>query len=542
MTTDADTDALLATLHALDAYLDLEIRRAEAKASGWGGAKAPDRSSRIPDADAILAEALEVTGHDEAFADDTLDPLGYLDILGAVREIGEAWLRGEAARAIGEPLEKAVGSARGAAIPAAVGKFFGKARRYLRELLTAGVLALNGSEGLSDEDAREIDAVHGKQVAFLDKFRRQIAGGERPLDGTFPARAGLYGADVWGRAQEVVRRGAIRSRAYTHARRIHAGIDKACEVCESEQDKGWQPIRDVLPIGKSPCKCRCHCFITYGSEADVREGKSLGPGWATKRHVPCRDERGRFASCGGAAPGTRVQGGKPHGGGGGAKPRKPGGKPKPPEKPGAGPKKPKPKPKKPAAKPPRDKPRPTGGPEKPGPAAAPATFLDESADHARSLGIKVEPKGHARFVEKYGDRAEAIPASFNLRTGTIYLNEKHDYWEDPATYTARMGKTGLWSTTNRNHAIDHEIAHAIHYREVGPARFDAVLARKFDENQRALISWEVSRYGATEPAEFVAEAYAGIRNGKSYGPEVMDLYQEFGGPKVEPRARKAETP
>ena len=41
---------------------------------------------------------------------------------------------------------------------------------------------------------------------------------------------------------------------------------------------------------------------------------------------------------------------------------------------------------------------------------------------------------------------------------------------------------------------------------------------------------KVSEYEPASPAEFVAETFAGLLDGKTYSDDVMALYKKYGGP------------
>ena len=53
---------------------------------------------------------------------------------------------------------------------------------------------------------------------------------------------------------------------------------------------------------------------------------------------------------------------------------------------------------------------------------------------------------------------------------------------------------------------------------------------KFTLDQKVMVAWHVSRYGATQPIEFVAEMYAGLAAGKQYNHEITQLYLKLKGP------------
>ena len=86
--------------------------------------------------------------------------------------------------------------------------------------------------------------------------------------------------------------------------------------------------------------------------------------------------------------------------------------------------------------------------------------------------------------------------------------------------------------------IAHEIGHAMHAAEPNNV-FDRALAMRgsFSPNQltdaktHAMVARVVSKYASIMPVEFVAEVFSGIRRGNEYDGTIMEIYEDFGGPK-----------
>lgn len=82
----------------------------------------------------------------------------------------------------------------------------------------------------------------------------------------------------------------------------------------------------------------------------------------------------------------------------------------------------------------------------------------------------------------------------------------------------------------------HEIGHSIHYnnnREIFNTLADNKneLVKEFRNNENfQKIAQQVSNYAKTEPLEFVAEVYKGVKKGKKFDDDVMALYKKYGGP------------
>lgn len=123
-------------------------------------------------------------------------------------------------------------------------------------------------------------------------------------------------------------------------------------------------------------------------------------------------------------------------------------------------------------------------------------------------------------------RARADGPAAELRfvgaVSVLFVNPLAPYWKAD-------GEPGWTASAGPHHAILHELAHLAHRRAVGEEAFAAVAARRFDAaEQKAALA--VGRIAATEPAQFVAEVFAGRCAGRSYGGPVLELYAKLGGP------------
>jgi hypothetical protein len=247
---------------------DHGLRRIEAGAAeGRKSLKAGNRDG-TPSADAILARALEETGHGDAWEAGTLDDDGRREVLTQLIAHGETWFRSEA-DALLVSVAPAEAKALFGSVREKVGAFFGRAGKFIRELFTAGVLAVSGPGSLTQaqEDAlnREVDV----QLEYLEDFKKQIVTEERPLGTQFAARTTLYSASLWGNVLEVERQGVIAVGAMTEEMRV---LGQAAEHCHSTAEqagcvelakRGWVRIGSSPRIGDTPCKTGCRCHFTY---------------------------------------------------------------------------------------------------------------------------------------------------------------------------------------------------------------------------------------------------------------------------------------
>ena len=58
------------------------------------------------------------------------------------------------------------------------------------------------------------------------------------------------------------------------------------------------------------------------------------------------------------------------------------------------------------------------------------------------------------------------------------------------------------------------------------------LTEWFNNTHNLKVSGEVSSYATENPAEFIAETFAGLVEGKTYSDDVMALYKKYGGPEI----------
>lgn len=519
--------------------------------------------AKVPRAHDILAGVLEETGYRSGWEANTLSAAEHTELLHLVRMEGRRWFRDQAIRTLDE-IDNLESKALFGPAKDKISGFFRGARKYVRELFVAGVLAFAGPTPLDAAELRALDAEVAVQEKYLKTFEREIVEENKPLDGTFAARAEQYGASVWGAAQEILRSGVAADHSYSHERRIHQGEDKPCPVCIEEEAKGWQPIGKLRKIGDSPCRCQCHCVLVFGEPGDVAKAFGLHE----KRYVPCRDARGRFASCNGAPQGTRHP--KPEGHEaskptGGKKPKKKPGKKKPvaPKKPKEQtPKKPAEKPTKPTEKkPPKEKPaKPEKPAEKPEDTRRPADklrddvraasaspheerrlireYLDkhqkpavEQKHHGMSdpemmhsvevggLTVHYKPRGGTDSPEVLQLRVllrnDPLPDSLTKHTKNLYLssqkNSHDEYWavkhNIPGFVSGATGGQGTivnyHGTTVPSGTLTHEMAH-----NMAAARYGTSTPAVGSDYRRAMASGEepINQYARTNPAEDFAEA------------------------------------
>jgi hypothetical protein len=284
------------------------------------------RTTKASSAESILAHCLKRRGWTARFREGRLTGRQRLTLLNDIRMYARAWLRHEAeglfraygrgdeeeaqrqrqqrqdddgswsvantigSRTFGENLGT-YGQIDRALIPTIkhhVGRFFDRAKAFVREAILAGVLAFGEPSadelGMVDQQARV-------QAEFFDSFRREVEANppvelsppaaepslflppnmtlepsldvQKPMTGPeFVARAESYGNAPW-QAQNIIRAkgqpsGTLEARFHFRRESHHE-----CETCIGETAKGWVPAGTLLPIGDSECMGNCDCYFYF---------------------------------------------------------------------------------------------------------------------------------------------------------------------------------------------------------------------------------------------------------------------------------------
>ena len=193
---------------------------------------------------------------------------------------------------------------------------------------------------------------------------------------------------------------------------------------------------------------------------------------------------------------------------------------------------------------------------------------EESVDRSRKLlgdlGIDVSdvnvtlsdrmPRGIAADAIGFSDR---YSKNVTMNVGTRYYARVYDNQKE-------LGKSGMHSTGNKDHAVVHELSHQLHRKSLRQGEKDlegvSLQDRKttvdgatiYRQAPRSEDSWDwqagdmhkgalmrktarkVSRYAAENPHEFVAETFTkGAITGAKFPADVQSLYIQAGGPHPE---------
>lgn len=253
-------------------------------------------SRATPNAHEILAATLKRLRMSQAYLDGSLSGAERYDLLHAIRQDARAWFRSEAEIAFAEILADQAEAERGLLGKARdrASTFFDKARKYLREVLVAGVLAMSRSGDTMDSDLAAIEEATRYHVSFMDRFARELMDrgvatstedvAPAPDDGfsaaEFTARAESYGAAVWPVTVNITRARALSSEIFDREARFHIGPrteTDPCEECAYLEGQGWQPIGTLPPIGEQTCRQNDHCIFRFMDAEGVIYDVGGGP-------------------------------------------------------------------------------------------------------------------------------------------------------------------------------------------------------------------------------------------------------------------------
>jgi len=153
-----------------------------------------------------------------------------------------------------------------------------------------------------------------------------------------------------------------------------------------------------------------------------------------------------------------------------------------------------------------------------------ANLINQAATQLQARGVSFP----YRIALKPGPAGNKAIAQFNPKGKTPVLEVFTDteFFRDPDGFATLMRETGVMASPDAAGLMRHEMAHGLHYKD----RAYNLAQIPLNPEQKA-IAMEVSRYAATNRVEFVAETYAGITGGRTFGKPVMDLYEEWRGPK-----------
>jgi hypothetical protein len=113
----------------------------------------------------------------------------------------------------------------------------------------------------------------------------------------------------------------------------------------------------------------------------------------------------------------------------------------------------------------------------------------------------------------------------------LIINPQHPMWKkDLAREMRRSARVGWTPSADPHVMFYHEAGHLAHKRAVGSDRYLALGSAGWWSDAAEATARKVSLYAAREPAEFVAEVYAGKLSGRRFPADVEEMYKRLGGP------------
>jgi hypothetical protein len=120
-------------------------------------------------------------------------------------------------------------------------------------------------------------------------------------------------------------------------------------------------------------------------------------------------------------------------------------------------------------------------------------------------------------------------ANYDAENDELVINSTHPAWADMKTYIQSPKRKGFFSTRSPDHIVRHEIGHALHYRGMTEAERAEIWYQELTPEEQSAAA-RVSKYAKFGRIEFVAEVYAGLWGRRTFGPEVMAIYEKLKGP------------
>lgn len=270
----------------LEAYHRRKSKLGRSLDSEVNRALSPHRIGKASSAESILRHCLRVRGWTVAYRNGELTGPQHVDLLEEIRQYGRDWLRHEAeqfakhylARSVegnGDWIERKLvwteepGTgfliAQETGFFSNLGRFFKRAKQFVRELIVGATLGLTGPSPLTGEELDAAEREAQKQEQFFDRFHDETKLAPQPMTaGQFVARVEKYGDSAWQAAQRINHNAAVtQGRAKLERRVLGQPKTEHCSDCPEFAGLGWQPIGTLPHIGESECGPLCLCHFEY---------------------------------------------------------------------------------------------------------------------------------------------------------------------------------------------------------------------------------------------------------------------------------------
>jgi len=151
-----------------------------------------------------------------------------------------------------------------------------------------------------------------------------------------------------------------------------------------------------------------------------------------------------------------------------------------------------------------------------------ANATNEAISILHSKGIPI-PQDLRVLRDPYGKSAGAY-AYYNPQNGSVTANSIKQFWRSGSNELNEAREAGYLVAENKTDVMIHEFGHFLQDMKGGLAQGRTTLTP-----EQEVIARQLSRYAATDQAEFVAETFVQLIRGRPVSDEVMKLYRAFGG-------------
>lgn len=127
--------------------------------------------------------------------------------------------------------------------------------------LAGGAMQKGGWQQMSQADFGRVGRIVRNEYGFLRDLAEEIASGKQKLDGTLVRRAALYGQE--GRPTYLAFWDSTAAQRGFDEERSILNPAEHCAECVSEAGKGFQPIGQMIPIGRRTCRSNDRCDKEY---------------------------------------------------------------------------------------------------------------------------------------------------------------------------------------------------------------------------------------------------------------------------------------
>jgi hypothetical protein len=137
--------------------------------------------------------------------------------------------------------------------------------------LASAAMQRGGWQQMTQADFGRVGQIVRREYGFLRDFANGIESGEIPLDGRILQRASLYGQA--GRETNIKFWSNTLSDRGFDEEKSTLNPAEHCTECVDEAAKGWQPMGQMIPIGRRRCRSNDRCDQWYRNSVTGEEIK-----------------------------------------------------------------------------------------------------------------------------------------------------------------------------------------------------------------------------------------------------------------------------